>query len=647
MRDVSLRVPAGQLLVLLGGSGSGKTTTLKMINRLIEPTAGRIEIDGRDVRTVDPTLLRRDIGYVFQGIGLFPHMTVAENVAVVPRLLGWPAGRIAARVDELLDLVHLPPGQYRSRRPGQLSGGQQQRVGFARALAAGPRVMLLDEPFGALDPVTRDELRGEFLQIRRQLGLTAVMVTHDMTEALLSADLIAVMNAGRLLRVGTPRELLTDPGDDFVAALMAGPRRQADQLEALSAEPRRGRFAMIEHLAEILSELPAYLGGHMLLSLAALAVGLATSMPLGIAAVRRPRLGEMMLSIAGVVQTVPSLAFLALMVPLLGGRIGFLPAFLALTLYSILPILSGTIVGIRGVDPAMTEAARGLGMSARQMLFRVQLPLATPVIVAGIRTSTVLVVGTATLATPVGCTTLGNYIFQGLEMNDQSVIVVGCVLAALLAVAMDQLIRLLELASRHRSRARAWFAAAGLALLTIGGMSRPIGRLVDPPHNPVVVGSGPFTEQHILSEVIKGTLPAADFTVDQRKGMGESIQFLLAPRRLDRLLRQLHRQRLVDPDEAQGRRGPRHHARRDEPVSSGSGTAWSAWVRSASRMPTPWPCAATRPRGTASARWPTSRPTRPAGRSRATSSSSAGANGRRSARNTGSSSGRPGPWTRP
>jgi osmoprotectant transport system ATP-binding protein len=211
-----------------------------MINRLIEPTSGRVEIDGRDVRALDPVALRRGIGYVFQGIGLFPHMTVAENVAVVPRLLGWADGRIAARVDELLDLVHLPPGQYRSRRPGQLSGGQQQRVGFARALAAGPRVMLLDEPFGALDPVTRDELRGEFQQIRRKLGLTAVMVTHDMTEALLSADLIAVMNAGRLLRVGTPRELLTDPGDDFVAALMAGPRRQADQLEALSAERAEG-----------------------------------------------------------------------------------------------------------------------------------------------------------------------------------------------------------------------------------------------------------------------------------------------------------------------------------------------------------------------------------------------------------------------
>jgi osmoprotectant transport system ATP-binding protein len=233
--NVSLQVPAGQMLVLLGGSGSGKTTTLKMINRLVEPTSGRIEVDGRDVQSVDPVRLRRAIGYVLQGSGLFPHMSVAENIALVPRLLNWPAARIAKRVDELLELVHLPPEEFRSRMPSQLSGGQQQRVGFARALAAEPKVMLLDEPFGALDPVTRDELRNEFLQIRRQLRLTAVMVTHDITEALLSADLIAVMNAGKLLRVGTPHELLSHPGDDFVAALMSSPKRQADQLETLVA----------------------------------------------------------------------------------------------------------------------------------------------------------------------------------------------------------------------------------------------------------------------------------------------------------------------------------------------------------------------------------------------------------------------------
>ena len=240
VRDVSLHVPAGKLLVLLGGSGSGKTTTLKMINRLIEPTSGRIRVDGRDAGTVDPVQLRRGIGYVVQGNGLFPHMTVAGNIGLVPQLLGWRVPRVRERVDELLELVRLPPGQYRDRMPRQLSGGQQQRVGFARALAAGSRVMLLDEPFGALDPVTRDQLRNEFGEIRRRLGLTAVMVTHDMTEALLSADLIGVMDGGKLLQLGTPHDLLTRPADPFVEALMSAPKRQACQLEALAAGRSRG-----------------------------------------------------------------------------------------------------------------------------------------------------------------------------------------------------------------------------------------------------------------------------------------------------------------------------------------------------------------------------------------------------------------------
>jgi osmoprotectant transport system permease protein len=281
----------------------------------------------------------------------------------------------------------------------------------------------------------------------------------------------------------------------------------------------------LDRLRERLEDLPAFLGGHLVLSLSALGVGLLVSLPLGIAVSRRPRLAELTLGAAGVIQTVPSLALLALMVPLLGGMIGFLPAFVALTLYSVLPIVANTVLGIRGVDPVLVEAARALGMSDRQLLLRVQLPLAAPVVIGGIRTATVLVVGTATLATPVGETTLGNYIFQGLETRDHLATVLGCVLAALLAVVLDQLIRLLEQAARRRSAALAWAAAAGLLIVLLGGLARPIARLVAPPPHPVIVGSGPFTEQHVLSELLADRLRSAGFTPDQRKGMGETIQF--------------------------------------------------------------------------------------------------------------------------
>jgi osmoprotectant transport system ATP-binding protein len=232
--DVDLDVAEGELVILLGESGCGKTTTLKMINRLIEPSGGTITINGEDTRTTDPVALRRGIGYVFQRIGLFPHMTVADNIASVPRLLGWAEPKIAQRVDELLDLMGLEPEAYRLRRPAQLSGGQQQRVGVARALAAQPRVLLMDEPFGALDPITRDTLQTEFRSLQRRLGLTVVMVTHDMTEALLLADRLAIMQEGVIKRIGGPRELLRDPGDPYVAQLLATPKRQADFLEELA-----------------------------------------------------------------------------------------------------------------------------------------------------------------------------------------------------------------------------------------------------------------------------------------------------------------------------------------------------------------------------------------------------------------------------
>ena len=231
--DLSLHVEAGELLVLLGSSGSGKTTTLKMINRLIEPTAGRVTIDGQDVSAMAPHELRRRIGYVFQRIGLFPHMSVGENIAIPLILIGWELPHIQQRVDELLELVELSPGVSGDRRPSQLSGGQQQRVGVARALAAAPLVMLLDEPFGALDPLTRDRLQQSFLRIRRQLKLTAIFVTHDMAEALLVGDRIGIMRDGKLIQIGTPRDLLRSPADDYVRQLIETPMRQARVVDAL------------------------------------------------------------------------------------------------------------------------------------------------------------------------------------------------------------------------------------------------------------------------------------------------------------------------------------------------------------------------------------------------------------------------------
>ncbi len=217
---VSCQVNPGELVVILGPSGCGKTTLLKMVNRLYEPTAGRIAIDGQDIKRLKPTKLRQRIGYVIQQSGLFPHMTVAENVSVVPRLLRWPKLRIQARVDELLTLVQLPPEEYRDRYPAQLSGGQQQRVGIARALAGDPDYMLMDEPFGAIDAITRAALQTEILRLQQQLRKTILFVSHDVDEALRLGDRILIMNAGKILQFDTPFTLLTQPADPFVHKLL-------------------------------------------------------------------------------------------------------------------------------------------------------------------------------------------------------------------------------------------------------------------------------------------------------------------------------------------------------------------------------------------------------------------------------------------
>lgn len=232
VRDVSLDVAERLFVSIIGDSGSGKTTLLKMVNRLVDPDRGSVLVAGQPVEAVAPHNLRRRIGYVFQGIGLFPHLNVAENVGITPRLLGWSETDIRARVEELIDLVSLPRS-YLGRRPSELSGGQQQRVGVARSLAARPSIMLMDEPFGALDPITRDTLGAEYRHLHEKMGLTTLMVTHDVMEAVLLSDRIIVMRQGAIVAAGEPHELLGSHPDPGVRALMEMPRRQAERVRAL------------------------------------------------------------------------------------------------------------------------------------------------------------------------------------------------------------------------------------------------------------------------------------------------------------------------------------------------------------------------------------------------------------------------------
>jgi len=235
---LSFTVEAGELCVLIGPSGCGKSTTLKLINRMIEPSEGEVLIDGRPAAGVRPELLRRQIGYVIQSIGLFPHMTVAENIAVVPRLLGWSRQRVAPRVEELLDLIGLDPSLYRAKYPRELSGGEAQRIGVARALAADPPILLMDEPFGAVDPLNREVLQAEFLKIQRNLKKTVVFVTHDLDEAIRLADRIVLLSRGRLVQIDTPENLLSHPKNKFVRNFVGGDR----------ALKRLSRFIVSEHL---------------------------------------------------------------------------------------------------------------------------------------------------------------------------------------------------------------------------------------------------------------------------------------------------------------------------------------------------------------------------------------------------------------
>ena len=230
LKNINLEMKKGEITVLIGPSGCGKSTTMKLINRLISPSSGEVLINGRNVNEIDPVKLRRNIGYVIQSIGLFPHMTIGRNVGIVPRLKKWDADKINRRIDELMRLVGLPPETYRDRYPSELSGGQQQRIGVIRALAADPDIILMDEPFSALDPISREQLQDELIRLQQELRKTIVFVTHDMDEALKIADTIVLMKEGQIVQTGTPETILRHPANDFVRTFIGEKRLMPDSL---------------------------------------------------------------------------------------------------------------------------------------------------------------------------------------------------------------------------------------------------------------------------------------------------------------------------------------------------------------------------------------------------------------------------------
>ncbi|MFJ9783032.1 ABC transporter permease subunit [Amycolatopsis sp. NPDC101161] len=536
VEDLTLRIPAGEIVVLTGPSGCGKTTTMRMINRLVEPTSGVVTVGGTDVSALDLDEHRRHTGYVIQQVGLFPHLRVAANIGVVPRVLGWTRRRIAGRVGELLDVVGLTR-EHGDRFPRELSGGQQQRVGVARAMAADPPVLLMDEPFGSTDPITRARLQDEFLRLQREVRKTIVFVTHDFDEALKLGDRIAVLRPRSVLaQYDTPQAILAAPADDFVASFAGSKRnlkrlalipvadldlgppadglppipREATLRDALDtmvrtgshavsvngrtldvprllsalqpvvdtppaavaetprktdpARPRRRRLGLLVRpvllalalLALFLvvraypldsieqrylnaGEIFAELGAHLRLTLISTVCTIAVALPLGVLLTRagarwaRP-IG---LGLGNLGQAIPSIGLVVLLALWVGT--GTATAVAALVVYATLPVLRNTMVGLDGVDPTLVDAARGMGMTKTAILWRIELPLAVPVILAGIRTALVLTVASATLATFIDGGGLGGGLVAGIGLYRPILSLTFGIVVAALALFADWL----------------------------------------------------------------------------------------------------------------------------------------------------------------------------------------------------------------
>ena len=431
LRGLNLQVQRGETLVLLGRSGSGKTTSLKLINRLLKPSGGEVRVDGADTTTTDVIRLRRSIGYVIQDIGLFPHLTVKRNIGLVPRIEGWSADRIDARVAELLQLVGLD-GEVASRYPHQLSGGQRQRVGVARALAADPAILLMDEPFGALDALTRDQLQREFLALQQSTQQDGSF-RHARSARSSAPWHTHCADGGRSVGHGATAARLP-PIQRTISCSVCASFRRGTELGGNSRNGMNLIHFFTQHHEEILELTLEHLWLVGISTLLAVLIGI----PLGILSAHWPVWNKPVLGSANIIQTIPSLALFGFLLPVpwIGARADRL-AILALTLYALLPVIRNTYTGIRGVDPSVVEAGRGMGLTGRQLLFQVELPLAVSVILSGVRVAVVVSVGLATIAAAIGAGGLGEFIFRGLAMVNNQLILAGAVPAAVLALSAD------------------------------------------------------------------------------------------------------------------------------------------------------------------------------------------------------------------
>ncbi|KAL1110071.1 hypothetical protein AAG570_014051 [Ranatra chinensis] len=578
LSDVNLHIEKGELVSIIGASGCGKTTMLRMINRLLEPTGGKILIKGEEISRTDKIELRRNIGYVIQQTGLFPHMTVQENIEIIPKLQKVGEKELADKTCALMEMIGLS-SELLSRYPSELSGGQQQRVGVARAFAIDPEIILMDEPFSALDPITRGSLQDELVNLYAKYGKTVVFVTHDMDEAIKISDRICIMSGGRIIQYGTPEEILRKPADRFVEEFVGKKRlwsspkyihasdlmrtnpvvcaetvtlfkcvetMRSEGVDNLMVVDKQQRLIGIIGAKNImyLQDKSETVGKHMLkdfkcvhpdenisnilkivdentdISCVPVVDGSLLGVPLGIAVCFIKPLKNPVLAVVNTVQAIPSIALLGFAIPFFG--IGSLPAIIAVTLYSLLPIVRNTVTGISGINPETLEAARGIGLSNRQVLFKVQLPLSLPFIMAGVRISAVTAVGLMTMAAFVGAGGLGYLVFSGIRTVNNYQILAGAIPACILALSVDYLAAAIEKSmvpgrpKKCKKRAVALLLAVLLIFSTslIMGYKKSGGRVIR-------IGGKDFTEQSIMVNLIAYMLEdRTDISVERKDNLG-------------------------------------------------------------------------------------------------------------------------------